>query len=82
VAGHPHPQPPRTRGPPAPREPPAGLLRPLAPREPPAGPPTALLPPSAADPRHSKPQERPPIGVRRPKCLVNKNNDKIYQMKQ
>ena len=62
----------------APREPHAGPLRPLAPREPPAGP----LQPSAADPHRSKPQERPPVGVGRPKCPTNKNNDKIYQMKK
>jgi hypothetical protein len=81
VAGH---QPPR---PPAPQEPPTGSLRPPAPREPPGGllrPPTmpAMLRPSAAGPHSSKPQERPPINDRRPKCPANKNNDKIYQMKQ
>jgi hypothetical protein len=32
-----------------------------------------------APPCHAKPQEKPPIGVERPKCLANKNNDKIYQ---
>jgi hypothetical protein len=63
--------------PPAPREPPAGSLRSLAPQEPPAGP----LWPAATGPHRSKPQERPPVGVRRPKCPANKNNDKIYQMK-
>jgi hypothetical protein len=67
VAGH---QPPRT--------PAVGPLRPLAPREPPAGP----LRPSAAGPQRSKPEERPPVGVRKLKCPTNKNNDKIYQMKQ
>jgi hypothetical protein len=58
--------------------------RPLTPREPPTGPlhPPATLRPSAARPHRSKPQERPPVGVGRPKCPVNKNNDKIYQMKQ
>jgi hypothetical protein len=62
--------------PPASRESTAGLLRPLAPRKPP----TAPIPPSTVTPHCSKPQERPPIGVGRPKCP--KNNDKIYQMKQ
>jgi hypothetical protein len=88
MAGHHHPQPPRMRSPlepptgplrtPAPQEPPTGLLRSPAPREPPAAP----LPLSATAPRRSKPQERPPVGVGSPKCPVNKNNDKIYQMKQ
>jgi hypothetical protein len=67
VAGH---QPPQT--------PAAGPLRPLAPRDPPAGP----LWPSTAGPQRSKPEERPPVGVRKPKFPTNKNNDKIYQMKQ
>jgi hypothetical protein len=58
-------QPPRMRGPPAPREPPA-----------------APLLTSAIDPHRSKPQERSPIGVERSKCPTNKNNDKIYQIKQ
>jgi hypothetical protein len=40
-----------------------------------------MLQPSAAGPYHSKPQERPHVGVRRLKCPANKNNDKIYQMK-
>jgi hypothetical protein len=61
----------------APREPPIGPLRPPAPREPPATP----LSPSAVSPHHSKHQERPPVGVGRPKCPMNKNNNKIYQMK-
>jgi hypothetical protein len=81
VAGH---QPPR---PLAPREPPPGSLRPPALREPRAGPlrppsTSATLWPSAAGPRRSKPQERPHVGVRRLKWHVNKNNDKIYQIKQ
>jgi hypothetical protein len=82
VAGHQlHPRPL------APQEPPAGSLRHLAPREPNAGPlrslaTTAMLRPSAAGPRHSKPQEKPPVSVKRPKCPANKNNNKIYQMKQ
>jgi hypothetical protein len=66
VAGH---QPPQTLA--------AGPLQPLAPWEPPAGP----LRPSTADPRRSEPQERPPVGVGRPKRHANKNKDKIYQMK-
>jgi hypothetical protein len=70
-----------------PWEPTAGSLRPPASREPLAGPlraPTmpATLWPSTAGPRHSKPQERPPVGVRRPKWPTNKNNNKIYQMNQ
>jgi hypothetical protein len=69
------------------REPPARLLRPPAPRESPARPLRALatpptLRPSATSPHRSKPQERPPVGVWRSKYPVNKNNDKIYQMKQ
>jgi hypothetical protein len=72
VAGHLCPQPPRTRAPPTPREPPAGPLRPLAPQEPPTG-------PSAIGPHRSKPQERSPISARRPKFPANRNNDKIYQ---
>jgi hypothetical protein len=81
VAGHQcHPQRP------TPREPPARSLHPPAPREPPAGPlrapaMPAMLQPSATGPRLSKPQERPPVGVNRPKCPANKRNDKIYQMK-
>jgi hypothetical protein len=81
VAGHQPPQPL------APRAPPSRSLRPSAPREPPGGllrpspTPTTLLS-SAIGPRHSKPQERPPVGVKRPKCPANKNNDKIYQMKK
>jgi hypothetical protein len=59
---------------PAPREPPAGLLR--------ASTTPAMLRPFAAGPHRSKPQERPPVDVGRPKCPTNKNNDKIYQMKQ
>jgi hypothetical protein len=39
-----------------------------------------MLRASPADPRGAKPQERPPIKVRRTKCPTNKNNDKIYQM--
>jgi hypothetical protein len=75
VAGHPRPQPPRTKAPPSPREPPDGPFRPSAPREPPARslrppapwePPAALLPSSTAGPHRSKPQERPPVGVRKP----------------
>jgi hypothetical protein len=62
-------QPPRMWGPPAPREPPVG-------------PPAAPLLTSATDPHRSKPKERSPIGVERPKCPTNKNNDKIYQIKQ
>jgi hypothetical protein len=65
-----------------PTDTPAGPLRPLAPREPPIEPPAAMLRPSAAGPHHSKPHERPPVGVERSKCPTNKNNDKIYQMKQ
>jgi hypothetical protein len=96
VAGHqPHPRcrapqepPVGLLHPPAHREPPAGPLRALAmsvtlqPSA--AGLLRALtmLRPSADDPHHSKPQERPPVGVGRPKCPTNKNNDKIYQMKQ
>jgi hypothetical protein len=79
VAGHqPHPR--RS----AHWEPPTGSLHPPAPQEPSAGPlrPPATLQPSAIGPHHSKPQERPPVGVDRPKCLANKNNDKIYQMKK
>jgi hypothetical protein len=81
MAGH---QPPPR--PPAPREPPAGSFRPPAPLEPPARPlrppiTPAMLRPSAASPLCSKPQERLPVGVGRLKCLTNKNNDKIYQMK-
>jgi hypothetical protein len=69
VAGHqPHPR--RT----APREPPAGPLRPLAT--------PAMLLPSASRPHHAKPQERPPISVGSLRCPINKNNYKIYQMKQ
>jgi hypothetical protein len=75
-------QPPRMRAPLAPQEPPARPLRPLAPREPPAGPHAAPLPLSAVGPHCSKPEERPPVGVRRSKCPTNKNNDKIYQTKQ
>jgi hypothetical protein len=41
-----------------------------------------MLWPSTVGLYHSKPQERPPVGVRRPKCPANKNNDKIYEMKQ
>jgi hypothetical protein len=69
---------------PAPWEPPAGLLRPPSPQEPPAGPlhPPAMLRPSAAGPHRGKPQARPPVSVRRPKCPANKNNNKIYQMKE
>jgi hypothetical protein len=78
VAGH-QPRPQR----PAPREPPTGSLRPPAPREPRAGPlrhpvTLATLRPSAAGPHHSKPKERPSVGVGRLKCPANKNNDKIY----
>jgi hypothetical protein len=39
-----------------------------------------MLQPSPTSAHHAKPQERPPVGVGRPKCLANKNNDKIYQM--
>jgi hypothetical protein len=69
---------------PASREPPAGSLRPSAPWEPPTEPlrPPTMLRSSTTGPCHSKPHERPPIGVGRAKCLANKNNDKIYQMKQ
>jgi hypothetical protein len=86
VVGYPRHHPHRTR---TPTEPLAGLLRPSASRESTAGllrplapqkPPTAPIPPSTVTPHCSKPQERPPIGVGRPKCP--KNNDKIYQMKQ
>jgi hypothetical protein len=82
----------------SPREPPARSLHPLAPQEPPTRPlrapatlwPSAVGPlrslatlrPSTAGPHRSKPQERPPFGVERLKCPTNKNNDKIYQMKQ
>jgi hypothetical protein len=81
VAGY---QPPR---PSASREPPAGSLRPPAPREPPTGllrplATPATLWPSTVGPHRSKPQERPPISVGRLKCHVNKNNGKIYQIKQ
>jgi hypothetical protein len=74
VASH---QPPQTLAtgplrPLTPREPPTRPLRLLTPREPPAG----LLWPSATGPHRSKPQERSHVGVRRPKCPVNKNNDK------
>jgi hypothetical protein len=89
VAGHQPPQmsspmepPTGTLQPPAPRSPPVGPLQPSAPREPHAGMPTAMLRPSAVDPHHSKPHERPPVGVGRPKCPANKNNNKIYQIKQ
>jgi hypothetical protein len=95
VASHPRPQPPQTRAPPAPQEPPAGPLQPPAShepsvgplrpttcREPPSGPPAAPLLSSVVGPHRSKPQERPSVGVGRPKCPANKNNDKIYQMKQ
>jgi hypothetical protein len=73
------------------RAPPAGSLWSLAPREPPAGPllhpapqkpPAAPLPQSIASPRHSKPQQRPHVGVGRPMCPAKKNNDKIYRMKK
>jgi hypothetical protein len=72
VAGH---QPPRTpaAGPLQPlalREPPTASLRPPAPREPPTRP----LQPSAAGPRHSKPQERPPVGVERLNIGMMENN--------
>jgi hypothetical protein len=53
-------------------DPPAGPLRPLAPREPPIGPPAAMLRPSAAGPHHSKPHERPPVGVERSKSPQTK----------
>jgi hypothetical protein len=81
VAGH-QPRPRRL----VPWEPPAGSLHPPALREPPAGPlraPATLttLRPSADVPHHSKPQERPPIGVGKLKWPANKNNDKLYQMK-
>jgi hypothetical protein len=71
----------------APREPSARLLRPPSPQEPPArarGPPamSTRLWPSPAGPHHAKPQVRPPIDVGRMKCHANKNNDKMYQMKQ
>jgi hypothetical protein len=58
--------------------------RPPAPQESPAGPlrPPTMLQPFVASPRCSKTQEMTPIGVGRPKCPTNKNNDKIYQMKQ
>jgi hypothetical protein len=81
----------------APWEPPARSLHPPAPQEPLAGPLRALamlqlsaarplrapttLQPSATGPHRSKPQERPPVDVGRPKCPANKNNNKIYQMK-
>jgi hypothetical protein len=96
-------QPPRTRAPPAPREPLDGPLQPLAPREPldgplqplapreplagplrppaPREPPAASLRPSASCPHYSKPQDRPPVSIGRPKCLTNKNNSNIYQIK-
>jgi hypothetical protein len=86
-------EPPRMRAPPGgplqpptPREPCDGSLQPLASRKPPTGPlrppahqepPATPFSPSIASTRHSKPQERPPISVGRPKCLTNKNNDKI-----
>jgi hypothetical protein len=79
VAGHqPHPQRP------APQDPPARSLHPPAAREPLTGPlrPLATLRPSATGPHRSKPQEKIHVGVRRPKCDANKNNDKIYQIKQ
>jgi hypothetical protein len=78
MAGHqPHPR--RS----APWEPPNGLLRPPAPQEPPGSlQAPATLRPSAAGPHHSKRQEWPPVIVGRLKCPTNKNNDKIYQMKQ
>jgi hypothetical protein len=95
VAGHqPHPRRLAPREPPdgslrrpAPREPPAGSLRCTTPQEPLAGPlrhPAMLvtLRPSAARPHHTKPQERPPISVGWLKCPANKNNNKIYQIKQ
>jgi hypothetical protein len=92
MAGHPRPQPPRMRSPPeppvgplqppAPQGAPVGPLQPPAPCEPLAGPPSVLLPSFAAAPHRSKPQESPLIAVERPKCPANKNNDKIYQMKQ
>jgi hypothetical protein len=71
---------------PAPQEPPAGSLRPPAPQEPLTGPlrpstTPATLRPSIAGPRRSNSQDRPHVGVGRPKCPANKNNDKIYQMK-
>jgi hypothetical protein len=74
MAGHPRPHPHRMR---TPLEPPIGPLRSPAPRKPP----TTPLPPFGVAPRDSKPQERPPIAVGRPKCLANKNNNKIYQIK-
>jgi hypothetical protein len=40
----------------------------------------AMLWASPAGPHRSKPQERPPVGVRRMKCPTNKNNNKTYQM--
>jgi hypothetical protein len=76
MAGHPRPQPPQTRAPPAPWKPPTRPLQPLAPWEPPTGPlrppalrepPAAPLLPSATGLHHSKPQEKPPVGVGRPK---------------
>jgi hypothetical protein len=72
MAGH-QPRPRRS----APQEPPAGSLRSTAPQEPPATP--AMLQPPAC-PHRAKPQEKPPIGVGRPKCPTNKNNDKIHQI--
>jgi hypothetical protein len=87
VAGHAHPHPHHTR---SPTEPPAGPLQPSAPREPPAGPllplaprepPAALLPPSAPPPHCSRPQARTPVTIEGLKCLANKNNDKIHQIK-
>jgi hypothetical protein len=85
MVGHPHPQPPQSRAPPALWEPLARPLWPLAPREPPAGPlqppalqepPAAPLPPSIVGPHHSKPQERPSVGVGRPKCPAKKTTIK------
>jgi hypothetical protein len=68
----------------APREPPVGSLRPPSFREPPAGPlrppgTPATLRPYATGSHWAKPQARSPVGVGRPKCPANKNNDKIYQ---
>jgi hypothetical protein len=73
VASHQPPQTPAT-GPLQPLalwEPPTASLRPPAPQEPPTRP----LQPSAAGPRHSKPQERPPVGVERPNISMTENNE-------
>jgi hypothetical protein len=69
---------------PALQEPPTGSLQPPSLQEPPARPicPPATLRPSAAGPHRGKPQARPPVDVGRLKCPTNKNNNKIYQMKQ